>query len=128
MRATPIIVAALACLLIPMFSIGAMTAEVKTLTAEETTSSDATNADSGGLRILRGSAVKRGVVPKPSQELQANRWESFGGRRMWLVDRETGDIVSCRNRKTSYVGDRTIRCVRGTYSRYRRTFGRNFRH
>lgn len=128
MRAPSVIVAGLVFLLVPLLSAGLVTAEVKTMTAGGAAGSDAANPNNGGLLILRGSAVRRGVVTEPSYELDSDRWESFGGRRMWLVDRETGDVVSCRNRKTSYVGQRTIRCTRGTYSRYRRTFGRNFRH
>ena len=128
MRAPSVIVAGLVFLLVPLLSAGSVTAEVKTMTAGGTAASDAANPDNGGLSILRGSAVRRGVVPEPGYALESERWETFAGRRLWLVDRETGDIVSCRNRNTSYVGQRTVRCTRGTYSRYRRTFGRNFRH
>ncbi len=128
MRAPSVIVAGLVFLLVPLFPVSPVTAEVKTMTAGGTAGSDAANADNGGLSILRGSAVRRGVVPEPSYALDSGRWETFAGRRLWLVDRETGDIVSCRNRNTSTVGVRTVRCTRGTYSRYRRTFGRNFRH
>jgi len=74
--------------------------------------------------ILRGSAV----APKPAPEVRpsAVRWQVAAGRRLWLVDPATEDLRTCAVRKTSTVGVKEIRCLSGSASRFRRTFGPTF--
>ena len=82
------------------------------------------------VRILRGSAVAPRAVsdrydPSP---LGPGRWQAVAGERFWIFDRETRKLASCRNIGTPNVGEREIDCTFGTFGRYRRTFGDNFRH
>ncbi len=88
---------------------------------------DEAAARSAKVTILRGSAVG----PRPAPVLRQRdpaRWQIVGGRRLWLVDPVSKDVVSCTRRKTSTVGVREIRCTRGSIGRFRRSFGRGFRH
>jgi len=91
---------------------------------------DAAAAPANGVRILRGSSVAPRAVAAPQQDalLDSGRWQAVAGERLWMLDRETGKLASCRNRPTSNVGEREIECNFGTFSRYRRTFGNNFTH
>ncbi len=92
---------------------------------------DATAQPNGGLRILRGSPAAPRVAAAAPQEdavLGPGRWQAVAGERFWAFDRETGKLGSCRNRGTANVCERAIECTFGTVSRYRRTFGNNFRH
>lgn len=92
---------------------------------------DAAAQPNGGLRILRGSpATPRVAATAPADDavLGPGRWQAVGGERFWLLDRETGKVVGCRNIGTFNVGEREIECTSGTVSRYRRTFGNNWRH
>jgi hypothetical protein len=84
----------------------------------------------GGVRILRGSAVPPSAVAAPEQYalLGPGRWQAVAGERFWVFDQDTGKLASCRNRATANVGEREIECTFGTFGRYRRTFGDNFRH
>jgi hypothetical protein len=63
-------------------------------------------------RVLRGSAM----APRPlAADLPPPRdWQVAAGRRLWLVDASTGDIVACRQRATSTVGRRVIACLSGS--------------
>ena len=83
-----------------------------------------------GVRVLRGSAAPSRAVAAPQEDalLGPGRWEAVAGERLWMLDRETGKLASCRNRPTANVGEREIECNFGTFSRYRRTFGNNFTH
>ena len=74
--------------------------------------------------ILRGSAIG----PRPLSEMRpsAARWQIAAGRRLWLVDPATEDLRTCAVRKTSTVGVKEIRCLSGSASRFRRTFGPTF--
>jgi hypothetical protein len=91
---------------------------------------DATAQPNRGLRILRGSPATPRVAAAAPQDavLGPGRWQAVAGERFWAFDRETGKLASCRNRGTANVGEREIECTFGTVSRYRRTFGNNFRH
>jgi hypothetical protein len=84
----------------------------------------------GGVRVLRGSSTPPRAVAAPQQDavLGPGRWQTVAGERLWIVDRETGKLASCRNRGTANVGEREIECTFGTFGRYRRTFGDNFTH
>lgn len=83
-----------------------------------------------GMRILRGSAV----APRwrsdraEASPLGPGRWQAVAGERFWLFDRQSRRLGSCRNVGTANVGQRDIDCTFGTFSRFRRTFGNNFRH
>ncbi len=90
---------------------------------------NAAATSNGAPRILRGSAIAPRGAATPSQEnavLGPGRWQTVAGRRLWLFDRETGKLASCRNRATANVGQRVIQCTFGRFSRFRRTFGNNF--
>jgi hypothetical protein len=84
----------------------------------------------GGVRVLRGSAT----APRAASDsydtsaLGPGRWQAVAGERFWMFDRQTNKLASCRNIGTPNVGEREIECVFGTFGRYRRTFGDNFRH
>lgn len=84
----------------------------------------------GGLRILRGSPATPRAAAAPAEDavLGPGRWQAVGGERFWLFDQETGKLAGCRNIGTFNVGEREIECTFGTVSRYRRTFGNNWRH
>lgn len=90
------------------------------LTAEELTAP----APGAGPVILRGSAM----APKPAPAVRpsAARWQVAAGRRLWLVDPASQDLRTCAVRDTSTVGVKEIRCLSGSTSRFRRTFGPAF--
>ena len=90
------------------------------LTAKEL---NAREPGSGPL-ILRGSAVGRKAAP--SAHSSATRWEVAAGRRLWLVDRATGDLRTCTLRDTTLVDVQELSCHSGSFGRYRRTFGPAF--
>jgi hypothetical protein len=83
-----------------------------------------------GVRILRGSAAPPPAMAAPDEYalLGPGRWQVVAGERFWVFDQDTGKLASCRNRATANVGEREIECTFGTFGRYRRTFGDNFRH
>jgi hypothetical protein len=73
--------------------------------------------------ILRGRpATPAAVTVAPSGQ----RWQLLGGKRLWLVDRASGEVRSCINQDTSTVGLRVIRCTSGELGRHGRTFGAAF--
>jgi hypothetical protein len=78
----------------------------------------------GGVPILRGSAVQRRAV----SDTYDTSLQVVAGERFWIFDPQTSDLASCRNIRTANVGERELECVFGTFGRYRRTFGDNFRH
>jgi hypothetical protein len=90
------------------------------LTAEEL---NARESGSGPL-ILRGSAVGRKAAP--SAHSSATRWHVAAGRRLWLVDRASGDLRTCTLRDTTLVDVQELSCHSGSFGRYRRTFGPAF--
>jgi hypothetical protein len=90
------------------------------LTAKEL---NAREPGSGPL-ILRGSAVGRKAAP--SAHSSATRWEVAAGRRLWLVDRASGDLRTCTLRDTTLVDVQELSCHSGSFGRYRRTFGPAF--
>jgi hypothetical protein len=90
---------------------------------------DAAAAPASGVRVLRGSsAPARAVAPQEDALPGPGRWQAVAGEQLWMLDRQTGRLASCRNRGTSTVGERELECTFGTFSRYRRTFGNNFTH
>jgi hypothetical protein len=90
------------------------------LTAKEL---NAREPGSGPL-ILRGSAVGRKAAR--SAHSSATRWEVAAGRRLWLVDRASGDLRTCTLRDTTLVDVQELSCHSGSFGRYRRTFGPAF--
>lgn len=82
-----------------------------------------------GVRVLRGSPATPRAEAAPAEAVSGpGRWQPIAGEQLWMVDRETGRLASCRNRGTSSVGERELECTFGTFSRHRRTFGNNFTH
>jgi hypothetical protein len=83
----------------------------------------------GSVRILRGSTAPPRAVAAPDEyALGPDGLQVVAGNRFWVFDQDTGDLASCRNRGTANVGERELECTFGTFGRYRRTFGDNFRH
>ena len=74
--------------------------------------------------ILRGSAIG----PRPLSEMRpsAARWQVAAGRRLWQIDPVNGDLRTCAVVDTTDVGVQEIRCLFGSTSRFRRTFGPAF--
>jgi hypothetical protein len=91
------------------------------LTPEELSAPDEPGA---APMILRGSPGDR--KPAPDVRPSAMRWQVVGGRRLWLVDPATEDLRTCAVRDTTQVGVKEIRCLSGSTSRFRRTFGPTF--
>jgi hypothetical protein len=90
------------------------------LTAEELSAP----APGSGPLILRGSAM--GPKPAPVVRPSAARWQVAAGRRLWLVDPASEDLRTCAVRDTSTVDVKEIRCLSGSFGRFRRTFGPAF--
>jgi hypothetical protein len=91
------------------------------LTADELRGPDRTgNAPA----VLRGSAIgpRRASEGRPA----APQWQIVAGRRLWLFDPATQDLLACRVRRTTLVGVREIRCLAGSATEFRRTFGPDF--
>jgi hypothetical protein len=84
----------------------------------------------GDVRILRGSATPRraATASQGYPVLGPGPLQVVAGERFWVFNQETGKLAGCRNRATANVGEREIECTFGTFGRYRRTFGNNFRH
>jgi len=74
--------------------------------------------------ILRGTPAERQTAPAAATD--GDRWQIAGGERLWLVDRETGEVRGCINQDTFTVGVRVIRCTSGELGRFSRTFGPDF--
>jgi hypothetical protein len=75
--------------------------------------------------IVRGTPAQRAEMPEaPARD--GAPWQIVAGKRLWLVERATGEVRACTDRDTSTVGVREIRCTSGELGRYGRTFGRDF--
>jgi hypothetical protein len=80
---------------------------------------DQQRARSGGVTVLRGSAI----APKPADSapaMGAERWQVSSGERLWLTDPATGEVLVCRQARTTQVGERVIRCTQGNLPRHMR--------
>jgi hypothetical protein len=64
---------------------------------------------SAQVTILRGSAIG----PKPLPEPPPDQWQLLAGKRLWVVNPATGELVNCRARNTSTVGLRVVGCTTG---------------
>ena len=53
-------------------------------------------------------------------------WQVVAGRRLWLVDPASGDLLTCAVRNTSTVGVEAIRCFSASMGGFRGTFGPTF--
>lgn len=70
-----------------------------------------------GVTVLRGSAI----APKPAEPARpmgAERWQVSSGERLWLTDPHTGEVLVCRQARTTQVGERVIRCTEGDLPRH----------
>jgi hypothetical protein len=75
--------------------------------------------------IVRGRpAEPAAAAGGPARD--GEHWQIVAGKRLWLVERATGEVRACTDRDTSTVGVREIRCTSGEVGRYGRSFGRNF--
>jgi hypothetical protein len=61
--------------------------------------------------VHRGSAIRPAYL---SARAPAAAVETVGGRRIWFVDAGLDQLTSCRVINTFNIGDRRIRCTRGT--------------
>jgi hypothetical protein len=86
------------------------------------------SAARSGPQVLRGSSApqRSATPPREDRVLGPGRYQVVAGEKFWMVDQQTGKVVSCRNIGTANVGERNIECAFGTFSRYSRTFGNNF--
>jgi hypothetical protein len=73
-------------------------------------------ARSGGVTVLRGSAIAPKAA-EPAPAMGAERWQVSSGERLWLTDPATGEVMVCRQARTTQVGERVIRCVAGDLPR-----------
>jgi hypothetical protein len=69
-----------------------------------------------GITVLRGSAIAPKAA-EPARAMGAERWQISSGERLWLTDAKTGEVVVCRQARTTQVGERVIRCVEGDLPR-----------
>jgi hypothetical protein len=69
-----------------------------------------------GVTILRGSAIAPKAA-EPAPAMVAERWQVSSGERLWLTDPATGEVMVCRQARTTQVGERVIRCVAGDMPR-----------
>jgi hypothetical protein len=92
--------------------------------------------DGESVTVLRPVAARggkasgqEGKASGQEEDVQPERrltWQVAAGRRLWLIDPATGDLVTCAVRNTSTVGVEAIRCLAVSGSRLRRTFGLTF--
>jgi hypothetical protein len=69
-----------------------------------------------GVTVLRGSAIAPKAA-EPARGMAAERWQVSSGERLWLTDTETGEVMVCRQARTTQVGERVIRCTEGDLPR-----------
>jgi hypothetical protein len=69
-----------------------------------------------GVTVLRGSAIAPRAA-EPARAMGAERWQISSGERLWLTDPETGEVMVCRQARTTQVGERVIRCAEGNLPR-----------
>jgi hypothetical protein len=69
-----------------------------------------------GVTVLRGSAIAPKAA-EPTEAMGAERWQISSGERLWLTDPASGDVMVCRQARTTQVGERVIRCTEGTLPR-----------
>lgn len=69
-----------------------------------------------GVTVLRGSAIAPKPV-EPARPTGAKRWQVSSGERLWLTDPQTGEVLVCRQARTTQVGERVIRCTEGDLPR-----------
>ena len=85
--------------------------------------------DGEWVTVLRPVAARRGKASGQEEDVQPERpltWQVAAGRRLWLIDPATGNLLTCAVRNTSTVGVEAIRCLAVSGSRFRRTFGLTF--
>jgi hypothetical protein len=69
-----------------------------------------------GITVLRGSASAPKAA-EPARAMGTERWQISSGERLWLTDPETGEVMVCRQARTTQVGERVIRCTEGDLPR-----------
>ena len=70
-----------------------------------------------GVTVLRGSAIAPKAA-EPARAMGAERWQVSSGERLWLTDPATGEVLVCRQARTTQVGERVIRCTQGNLPRH----------
>lgn len=67
------------------------------------------SAENGLPKVLRGSAVRRGVA---TSDVDGPEGLQIGaGDKLWFADPTTGEVIVCDERRTNRVGHRFIGCV-----------------
>jgi hypothetical protein len=64
--------------------------------------------------VLRPVAAEGEKASGQEEDVQRETpltWQVVAGRRLWLIDRATGDLRTCAVRNTSTVGVQEIRCL-----------------
>ena len=78
------------------------------------------------LRPVAAGGEKASGREEDVQRVRPPTWQVAAGWRLWLIDPANGDLRTCAVRQTSTVGVKEIRCLSGSASRLRRTFGPTF--
>jgi hypothetical protein len=67
-------------------------------------------------QVLRGSAIAR-RAPDPAPVTGPARFSLQAGKRLWLTDPESREVIACALYNTSEVGVRVVRCYEGDLPR-----------
>jgi hypothetical protein len=67
-------------------------------------------------RVLHGSAVARGA-PDPEPVSGLTGFSLLAGKRLWLADPDSGEVIACALYNTTDVGERVVRCYEGELPR-----------
>jgi hypothetical protein len=67
-------------------------------------------------RVLHGSAIAR-MAPDPEPVAGLTRFSVLAGKRLWLTDPESGEVIACALYNTTDVGERVVRCYEGELPR-----------
>jgi hypothetical protein len=66
--------------------------------------------------VLRGSALPR-KAPDPAPATGPTRFSLQAGKRLWLTDPESREVIACALYNTAEVGVRVVRCYEGKLPR-----------
>lgn len=82
------------------------TPELTVFTSEQTRPAD------GQPTVLRGNAIRRGIVDgRFGGAYEPTGLQIGAGAKLWLTDPATGQVIVCDERRTSRVGSRFIGCL-----------------
>ena len=93
-----------------LFASGALAAEVVIVRGS---TSETVTVGQSGQTVLRGSGTMRVALPAEEEAPKASRLVE--GRTLWFVGDDGRPKRACYLARTSYVGERKIRCTRYRY-------------